>query len=181
MMRPSRWALAAIVITLPLLAQAGVKRIGEPTVEFTAAGPAGMKIKGVTHELDVSSHDADVVVKVPLAGLKTGISLRDTHMRDKYLEVSKYPNAELSVPRGSLKLSDGGSSAGDARGTLSLHGKKQPVNFHYEAKRKGNVLHVVGAVHLNMNKFGIEVPSYLGVTVKPDVDVNVEFEAKDGG
>jgi hypothetical protein len=34
-------------------------------------------------------------------------------------------------------------------------------------------------MHLNMNDFGIQVPSYLGVTVKPDVDVAAQFEVTD--
>ena len=32
-----------------------------------------------------------------------------------------------------------------------------------------------GTVHVNMNDFGITVPVYLGVTVKPDVDVSASF------
>ncbi len=34
-------------------------------------------------------------------------------------------------------------------------------------------------MHLNMNDFGIEKPTYMGATVKPDVDVNVRFHFKD--
>jgi hypothetical protein len=30
-----------------------------------------------------------------------------------------------------------------------------------------------------MQDFGIEVPSYLGVSVRPDVDVSIRFEAND--
>jgi hypothetical protein len=30
-----------------------------------------------------------------------------------------------------------------------------------------------------MKEFGIDVPSYLGVTVKPDVQVSVKFDATD--
>jgi hypothetical protein len=30
-----------------------------------------------------------------------------------------------------------------------------------------------------MNDFGITAPSYLGVTVKPDVDINSSFQATD--
>ena len=37
----------------------------------------------------------------------------------------------------------------------------------------------VTPMHLNMNDFAIEVPSYLGVTVKPDVDVIAQFDVID--
>jgi polyisoprenoid-binding protein YceI len=165
---------------VPAVATAALNRAGEPSVEFTAVGPAGMKIKGVTHDLEVVDRGADLDVRVPLGGLKTGISLRDTHMREKYLQVEKFPTAELVVPRAGLKLPDSGAVAADAKGTLSLHGKTKPVSFHYDAKRSGNLFHVHGALRVNINEYGIEVPSYLGVTVKPDIDIVVDFDAKDG-
>jgi polyisoprenoid-binding protein YceI len=174
-------ALAVLAVALsPLAADAALSRAGDASIEFVAVGPAGLKIKGTTHDLTVVDQGADVTVKVPLGGLKTGISLRDNHMREKYLQVEKFPNAELTVPRASIKMPSGGSVSADGQGTLSLHGQKKPVSFHYDAKKNGSVIHVIGTVHLNMNAFGIEVPSYAGVTVKPDVDVNVEFDAKDG-
>ena len=73
-----------------------------------------------------------------------------------------------------------GDLAADASGVLKLHGKTKPVPFHYLAKRSGPQMIVSGTLHLNMNDFGIEVPSYLGITVKPDVEVAVQFEATEG-
>lgn len=40
-------------------------------------------------------------------------------------------------------------------------------------------LHVRGSVRVNINDHGIAVPSYLGGTVKPDVDVELSFDAND--
>lgn len=34
---------------------------------------------------------------------------------------------------------------------------------------------VDGRLRVNMNQMGIAVPAYLGVSVKPDVDVDVHF------
>src|SRR5262249_36771947 len=119
-------------------------------------------------------------VQVPLASMKTGISIRDKHMHEKYLQTPNYPTAELNVPRSALKIpADGANSSGDAAGTLALHGKSKPINFHYTGTREGSKLKVKGTMHLNMNDFGIEVPVYLGVTVKPDVDVAAQFDVSD--
>ena len=60
-------------------------------VEFEAAGPAGMKIEGTTTDLNVSTTAGTSSSTVPLANLSTGIALRDQHMKEKYLEVPKYP------------------------------------------------------------------------------------------
>lgn len=150
------------------------------SVSFTAVGPAGMKIVGTTSELAVNDDAQKIVVVVPLSGLKTGIDLRDKHMREKYLEVAQYPTAELEVTRSALNLpADGANASGKAQGTMKIHGKSKPVSFQWSAKRAGTSYDVSGSVQVNVKDFGIEIPSYLGVTVKPDVDVQVKFAAKD--
>jgi hypothetical protein len=43
--------------------------------------------------------------------------------------------------------------------------------------RTGGSLHVGGTTKLDIRDYGIDIPSYLGVTVKPDIDVEVQFTA----
>jgi polyisoprenoid-binding protein YceI len=155
---------------------AGLSSPADTHVTFVASGPAGMKIEGTTTELNVADANGSVVITVPLGNLTTGISLRDRHMKEKYLEVSKYPSAVLTVARTALKLPDtGGKAEADVAGTLALHGQTRPVSVHYQAKADGSAFLANGKVHINMNDFGISVPVYLGVTVKPDVDVVASF------
>ena len=163
-------------LSLGAAAHAKVERTGEPTVSFTAVGPGGLKIVGTTHDLNVSESSTNVTVSVPLSNLKTGIDLRDKHMTEKYLETGKFPTADLQVAKAALKAAAAdGQISGSAEGTITLHGKSKSVPFQYSYVRKGQSYEVSGTLHLNMKDFGIEVPSYLGVTVKPDVDVNVKF------
>ena len=178
---PASRLLAAITVATlclaPDLADAAFARAGTPTVQFTALGPAGLKIVGTTHDLDVRESDDIVNVSVPLASLDTGISLRNKHMREKYLEVDKYPRAELAVARSAIKVpTAGASTSGDVEGAIAIHGVSRKTHFTYQAKRDERGLHVSGAVHVNMNEHGISVPSYLGVTVKPEVDVALTFD-----
>lgn len=170
----------AVVCLAPTLADAAFTRIGTPTVQFTAAGPGGLKIVGTTHELDVRDDGTSVTVSVPLANLDTGIGLRNKHMREKYLEVDKYPRAELAVKRADIKVPEAGApTAGEANGTMLIHGISRPARFSYKSRRDASGIHVTGAVRVNINDHGIAVPSYLGVTVKPDVDVELSFEANE--
>jgi polyisoprenoid-binding protein YceI len=142
-------------------------------VTFAAAGPAGMKIEGTTTDLAVSDDGATLSVDVPLANVSTGIALRDHHMREKYLEV---PSATLQVARSALKLpAAGGGVEVDVPATLRLHGQSHPVTVHYEARSDSAGFSARGRFRVNMNDYGITVPSYLGVTVKPDVDVVATF------
>ena len=114
---------------------------------------------------------------VPLANLATGIALRDQHMKERYLEVGRFPDA--GPHRGSGRRSrvpaGGGQLSADAPGTLTLHGQTRPVTVRYDATSDADGLLVHGKLHLRMDDFGITVPSYLGVTVKPDVDVAASF------
>jgi len=177
----SLWVPAAgAVLCFSLAAHARLARVAGPEVSFTLIGPAGMKIVGNGNDLRVADDGQGVKVSVPLASMKTGISIRDKHMHEKYLQTPNYPSAELQVPRSSLRIpAAGGNVAQDAEGKLALHGKSRPVNFHYTSSREGSRLKVRGTMHINMNDFGIEVPSYLGVTVKPDVDVVAQFDVSD--
>jgi polyisoprenoid-binding protein YceI len=158
------------------MGHAALSSASDAHVTFDASGPAGFKIEGTTPDLSVSEANGNVVISVALANLGTGISLRDHHMREKYLEVAKYPAAVLTVAKSALKVPAAGSQVdADVAGSLALHGQTRPVSVHYTAKSDGTVNSAQGKFHLNMNDFGINVPSYLGVTVKPDIDVSASF------
>jgi polyisoprenoid-binding protein YceI len=177
--RLKRLWMVALCLSLWCLSTEGHAALSSPTdphVTFDAAGPAGMKIEGTTTDLAVADDGANVVITVPLGNLSTGIGLRDHHMKEKYLEVPKFPNATLTIARSALKVPRGGEqTAADVPGTVQLHGQTRPVTVHYDAKGDGAAMGVHGAFHINMNDFGIAVPVYLGVTVKPDVDVSASF------
>jgi len=172
---------AAALGASALLAAAGAASaaLSSPSgahVGFSAAGPAGMKIEGTTSDLDVTDDGNTLTIDVPLANLSTGIALRDHHMREKYLEVGKFPSATLQVARSALKVPAQGAGVElDVPGTLQLHGQKRAITVHYDAKGDGGSLNAHGRFHVNMNDYGITVPTYLGVTVKPDVDIVATF------
>jgi polyisoprenoid-binding protein YceI len=176
-------ALSSILVaglSLPGAASAKLARAGGSQVSFTLVGPAGLKINGSGSDVKVSDDGQSFKVAVPLGTVTTGIDLRDEHMR-KYLEVKSYPETELIVPRSALKVPGPGEKVNqDTSGSFTLHGKTKPMSFHYGCTREGDKLKVSGSLHLNMQDFGIEVPSYFGVKVKPDVDVSVSFDAQDG-
>jgi polyisoprenoid-binding protein YceI len=183
MQRHKRLAIAATLVSLVLgssaMVQAALNKVTEARVGFQATGPAGLEIKGATQDLSVSETEASIAITVPLANVKTGIDLRDRHMREKYLEAQKYPSATLTVARAAIKLPVAGEKVqSDAPGSLTLHGQTRAVTVHYETKEAGGAFLVNGKLHITMTDFGIAVPSYLGVTVKPDVDVSATFRVQ---
>lgn len=172
-------ALTSAVLVTAVAAQARLARNGDALVTFNASGPAGLSIVGTTSELQVTETDQEIVITVPLKNLDTKIDLRNKHMREKYLEVAKYPNAELRVPRSAITMPKGAPTSGKANGTMTIHGQSKPTSFSYTAKPEGSRIAVNGAVHVNYKDFGIQQPGYAGVTVKPDIDVTVNFGVQD--
>jgi polyisoprenoid-binding protein YceI len=169
-------AIGPLVLSVVAVSHAALSSPSDSHVSFLASGPAGLKIEGTTQDLTIADGGGSVVLTVPLANLTTGIGLRDKHMKEKYLEVPKFPAAVLTIARGALKVPAGGESVeSDVPGTLQLHGQSKAVTVHYDAKPEGPGVTARGKFHINMNDFGIQVPTYLGVTVKPDVDVTASF------
>lgn len=147
------------------------------SVIFKAIGPAGFSFEGKTEELSLSETPTDYIITVPLASLKTGISLRDKHMKEKYLEVPKFPKAEFIVSKTALQLQPGNAQKIEVQGIMKVHGqtKSIPANIQLTPKDTGFI--VESKLRININDYGIKVPNYLGVTVKPDIDINVRFIA----
>jgi polyisoprenoid-binding protein YceI len=180
--RPRRLPLrsAALLAVLLSTSALALQQTGASEASFSGKGPAGFRLTGKTQELTLAEKGPAVVVTVPLSKLETGISLRDRHMREKYLEVEKYPNAVLELQRSAVQLpADGQTSQGRAKGKMTLHGQTRDVEFGYVIKRAGDTYQVQGTLPLNIKQYGIEIPSYMGITVQPDIETAVSFSFKE--
>lgn len=168
----------SVLLFVPLLlaapATAAWLSQGTKSVSFTAVGPGGLRIEGKGSDIDVREQGENVTVSVNLSSMTTGIGLRDKHMKEKYLETAKYPKAVFTVDKSRIKV----PFDGNLEGKLLLHGVTRPLTVHYTAKGAPNKAHVSGSAQLNMKDYGIEVPSYLGITVKPNVTLAMEFDAE---
>jgi len=170
--------VSVIVSALFVVAQASAAWVAQGTksASFKAVGPGGLSIVGNSSDVRINDTGDTVAITVGLSSLNTGIDMRDRHMKEKYLETPKYPTAVLRVAKSQVKLSVGGA---DVDGKLTLHGVTKPVKVHYVASGSEKSANITGTLRINMKEFGVEVPSYLGVTVKPDVVVTVAFGATD--
>jgi len=122
-------------------------------------------------------------VRVDLSSLDTGIDLRNTHLREKYLEVARgeeFANAVLSAVR--LAKADTPSFRGQTpfTGTLLLHGTRRPVAGQADIHSEGNDVRVVASFPVRLDDYGIAPPRYLGVGVKNEVQVKVSLVATPG-
>jgi len=163
-------------VLLSVAAHAALSSATDAKVVFDATGPAGLGIEGTTSDLQAAESNGNLTLTVNLTRLTTGIGVRDKHTKETYLQVPTYPTTVLVVARSALAVPTGDQKAeATVPGTLTLHGQTHPVSVHYDAKRDASGIVVHGGFHVNMNDFGIQVPSYLGVTVKPGVEVHATF------
>jgi YceI-like domain len=172
---PMQMKPPALALSLLLASAAQAAPLsGGGRASFLAHGPAGLKIVGTSEQLAVTSDDQQLVFSLPLRSLATGIDLRDKHMNED-LESARFPAVELRVLRSALQMpAKGAEVAGEVPGELTLHGQTRPVTVSYKAKRAESI-DGSGTLKINLKEYGVQVRSYLGVTVKPDVDLEVAF------
>ena len=119
-------------------------------------------------------------ILVDLATIDTGISLRNQHLREKYLEVAKGKGFDKAV-LSEIHLSDADGEAFEGRtaftGVLLLHGEKHPVQGTAEIRRDGLGRRVRAEFPLVLTDFGITPPEYLGVGVGNRLLVRAQFTA----
>jgi len=163
------------VATFSLIAAAKLSKTGNAEGGFHSKGPAGLSIDGKTSEVDVADDGTSVTVTIRLGNIDTGMGIRNDHTKED-LEVSKYPTASFKVARSALKLTGG---EGDAKGQLTIHGQTKDASIHYTASKSGDVLDIKGSSTINVGDYGVKPRSYAGVSIKPDVVVYANFQAKD--
>jgi polyisoprenoid-binding protein YceI len=122
----------------------------------------------------------DGSLAVDLRTIDTGISLRNQHLREVYLEVDKAPGYDKAVlSEIALKeLSPGTPGKGSFTGSLALHGVKKPVTGPVEVRKAGADLRVKASFPLNISDYNIPEPRYLGVGVRNTVQVEVAFTVR---
>ena len=174
---------------LPAAAQSWHVSGGHVTVvcPLTVGGRFEAKTTAVKGEVTLpeGAREVDGSFSVDLRTLDTGIGLRNTHLRDNYLEVSRGPDYDTAVltavvldapspPRGR-------SATVGFKGVLSVHGNAKPIAGTAEVSRKGDTLDVKVKFPLRIDVYEIARPTYLGVGVTNQIDVEVRATMKAAG
>ncbi|MFI5298824.1 MAG: YceI family protein [Polyangiales bacterium] len=171
---------ALSIVGVSSLAWAGYQKTGTASIAFHAGTNAEVTIDGTSNDLSVADDGTTVTFTAPVASLKTGIDLRDTHLR-KYLEAEKYPTVTLSIVKGELKYPDDGKSlSSDIGSSVTLHGTKKYEKVSYSLARSGDTYTVtVKGLTLKLQDYGIAQPSFSGVKVNQGITVDVTASVKD--
>jgi polyisoprenoid-binding protein YceI len=178
--------LLASIWIVAASAASGPWRVGDADVSvkcpMTVGGTFDAKTSALSGTLTAGGRPSafDGTLAVDLRTLDTGISLRNDHLREKYLEVDKgtgYDQAVLSdiVLQGLNPEAPAGK--GSFTGSLTLHGVKKTVTGPVEIRQAGTGWRVRASFPMTLPDYNIDKPRYLGVGVKDTVQVSVTFTA----
>ena len=135
-------------------------------------------ISGTVGVADGSPAALSGELSVDLSTLDTGIELRNTHLREKYLEIGRGAEFATAVLSG-VRLDKGGTSSFRGQtaftGMLLLHGVRRPVAGQADIRSEGNDVRVLASFPLHVDDYGIAAPRYLGVGVKNEVQVKISL------
>ena len=140
-----------------------------PTASFAAKLNAGGGIDGKTADVTISDDDTNIVIKVDLGRVNTGMTLRNEHFQTKFLKGKK--SAVLTVKKADIK----GKKKGTVNGKLKLNDKEKDVKVSYDTSKDGGILKVTGSTDIKYTDFGWEKMCYLGVCVEEGVKVSADL------
>lgn len=156
--------------------------------EFLAIGkPSAIKIKGSHAKPEgiitlANNGKVNGQIRLNLDDFDSGIELRDRHMKEKYLETGKAENKMAVLTITSVNLPKDFWKAPHPMdttfaGKLKLHGQEKDITGQMNLKSvTSNMAQGEAKFSLDLPDYGIEVPSYSGITVAQKVDVDVNFK-----
>jgi polyisoprenoid-binding protein YceI len=133
-----------------------------------SVGPEGIVLEHMT-------------ASVPVHSLKTGLALRDEHMR-KYVFATadgQIPDVRFSGERtGCLRTGPGQRSTCNVNGTLVIRGTARPFTIVLTVNEEKGNLRASGDGIVKLSTYGIEQPSQLGVRTTDEVKLKLELIAR---
>ena len=138
-------------------------------IKGESTGPRG--------SIEITDLKAQGEFTLPLANLNTGIEMRDEHMKQKYLEVAKNPDAVLKITNLTLTSAEKGQDV-PFSGTLTLHGTTKNVDGHVNYQTASGTKKTHADFKIRLSDFGIAIPAYAGLKVADEVQVQVDVNLR---
>jgi polyisoprenoid-binding protein YceI len=112
-------------------------------------------------------------IDVSMGDLFSDNKKRDVHMQET-LESSLFPKATFEIKEVLAK----GADHYILKGTMTLHGVSKPISFDGSVIEEDGKVHIKAASGMKMSDFGIVPPSMMFLTVRDQIDLNVDVSLK---
>ncbi len=155
---------------------------GSGWVEFHATGhPSAIRITGKGDKLQgnlfVNHRTVTGQVQFDLSSLNTGIEVRTRHMKEKYLEISQYPEAKFTLTQMELSQDLTGNTSMKQvpfQGKLFLHGIEKLISGTAEIQTQEKQVKFNAEFSLKIGDYGIVLPTFAGITMADEVKILVQ-------
>lgn len=175
-----------------------IRNDGGSRIQFISDAPLET-ITGVSSHVtgDVQLDPSNVgamrgTVRVRVASIRTGIDLRDEHLRsDNWLNAGRWPNAEFEITRveGASRLQPNQVANIRITGNFSIHGVTREITANARVRYipltdemranhiEGDVLRAHASFRLRLTDFNVSVPLPVRLKVANEIRVNVTIRA----
>lgn len=157
--------------------QTSFKAVGRPAMlKILGEGPAP------TGALTVNNDKIDGELTLNMEALTTKRDTRDEHMKEKYLEVKKFPEAKLKIKKSSLaadQLLNEKDKESVLEADLTLHGVTKTISINTKTESvNDNKTVLISKFIVNLEDYKIDIPQFAGITVAKDVEVEIKSEVE---
>jgi polyisoprenoid-binding protein YceI len=178
-----------LFVALPVFAQIQEYQI-EPnlsSLEFNVSAQLHMVHgTGGKFEGKITGNPADITqatmsIKLDPVTFNTDNEKRDKTMREKSLELDKFPLIEFtstSIEGPKKELVDQQPLNATIHGTLKLHGVESKISVPVQIVKKGDELTATGDMALKLDDFQIYRPRVVFVKLQNDISIHFKIGAK---
>lgn len=161
------------------------------TVKFISEAPFE-DIEGVTDKIDgyvlwegtrfggeSNFSNSEFYFEVELAGLETGIGLRNRHMRDNYLETDQFPYASYKGKIAEVVLDSVNYYSVTSEGIFSIHGVDRAVSIIALVSRIDTYLRVYCEFEIKLTDYNIDIPSLMFLKINETIQLFLDYYLKE--
>ena len=117
------------------------------------------------------TNNSKIEFKVYLDSLNTGIGLRNTHMRDNYLETTKNPIVQFTGKIINQSYRTNFESEVEAEGIINIHGVQRKQVIKGRLYDYGKLFKLESSFGISLSDFNIEQPSFLFISVDNEISI----------
>ena len=192
MRKTSGWMLVGLLVlgSSVVEAQAREFNVTRARVSFKSDAPLET-INGVSSRATGSVNvdpsnlsSASGTITVPVASLRTGIDLRDRHLRgEDWLDAGSHPNAtfEITSISGARSLTANQDARLRITGRFTLHGVTRDVTADVRAKWDGgNGLRARARFTIQLDQFNVSINPAVRLKVSNEIQITFDVRASAG-
>lgn len=177
--------LSLFLIHTGLTAEYQVDKSQKNLVKFISDAPLE-NFEGVTDKIDGYLffegdnllQNSELYFEVDLNSLDTGIGLRNTHMRENYLETSNFPFTHFTGKLIHLEKTSENSYQAKAQGKMFIHGVEKEMIVDGVLMQVDDGFRIQAKFITPLSEYKIKIPKIMFFKIDENIQVEVDFYVK---